>query len=284
MNQTQLRPLAHDLGVDIDALNMESTLAHIAVMLHERRKGYVCLTGVHGVLEAQRSRQVAEAYGASELNLPDGTPLTWVGRLQGHSTMECVTGPDLMLEIFRRTEFAHVTHFLYGGAEGVAAELRDRLTRDFPSVRIVGAVMPPFHGLSCTEQDEFVATIAELKPDIVWIGLGCPKQELFMSRYLPLLDTRLMFGVGAAFDFHTGRIRACAPWIKRAGLHWLHRLVQNPRRMWRRNLFIIPAFLWHITLQLTGLHRYPPQLARKSEPHGLKPAESGQFEVARKAP
>ena len=266
MNQARLRPLAHVLGVDIDALNMESTLAHIVAFLREPRKGYVCVAGVHGVLEARRSSPIAEAYLASELNIPDGTPLAWVGRLQGHSTMECVTGPDLMLEIFRRPEFAHVTHFLYGGVEGVAAELRDRLTRDFPSVRIVGAVTPPFHDLSSAEQDHFVATIAELKPDILWIGLGCPKQELFMSRYLPLLDTHLMFGVGAAFDFHTGRIRQCAPWVKRAGLHWLHRLIQNPRRLWRRALFIIPTFLWHIVLQLTGLRRYPPLPVGKGKP------------------
>jgi len=266
MNRTCHRPLAHVLGVDIDALNMETALAHIAVILREQRKGYVCVAGVHGVMEAQHSRKVAEVYAASELNLPDGTPLAWVGRLQGHNTMECVTGPDLMIEIFRRPEFAHVTHFLYGGVEGVAYELRDRLTREFPWVRIAGAATPPFHDLSRVEQDDFVATITELKPDIIWIGLGCPKQELFMSRCLPLLDTSLMFGVGAAFDFHTGRIRACAPWIKRAGLHWLHRLIQNPRRLWRRNLFIIPSFLWHITLQLTGLRRYPPLPAKKREP------------------
>ena len=187
--------------------------------------------------------------------------------------MECVTGPDLMLEVFRRPEFANVTHFLYGGIEGVAVELRDRLTRDFPSARIVGAVTPPFRDLFSAGHDDFVATIAELKPDIIWVGLGCPKQELFMSHYLPLLDVRLMFGVGAAFDFHTGRIRHCAPWIKRAGLHWLHRLIQNPRKLWRRNLFIIPTFLWHITLQLTGLRNYPPLPARNPEPRC--PAEAG---------
>jgi N-acetylglucosaminyldiphosphoundecaprenol N-acetyl-beta-D-mannosaminyltransferase len=266
MNHIQQRPLANVLGVDIDALNMEATLAHIATLLRERRKGYVCVAAVHGVMEAQRSRQVAEVYAASELTIPDGTPLAWIGRIQGHPAMGYVTGPDLMLEIFRRPEFAHVTHFLYGGIEGVAAELRDRLTREFPWVRIVGASTPPFHDLSSTEQDDLVATVAKLKPDILWVGLGCPKQELFMSRYLPLLDTHLMFGVGAAFDFHTGRIRACPPWIKRAGLHWVHRFLQNPRHLWRRNLRNNPPFLWHIALQLTGLRRYPPLSARKPEP------------------
>jgi N-acetylglucosaminyldiphosphoundecaprenol N-acetyl-beta-D-mannosaminyltransferase len=284
MNHAHQRPLACVLGIKVDALNMETTLDHIATMLREQRKGYVCLTGVHGVMEARRSSQVAEAYTASELNIPDGTPITWVGRIQGHSAMQCVTGPNLMLEIFRRPEFAHVTHFLYGGVEGVAGELRDRFTKDFPWVRIVGAVTPPFRDLSSIEQDDFVATISELKPDIIWIGLGCPKQELFMFRQLPLLDTRLMFGVGAAFDFHTGRIRDCAPWIKRAGLHWLHRFLQDPRRLWRRNLFIIPTFLWHITLQLTGLRRYGSSTEKPEHQHCAEAANPVQLELVQKGP
>jgi len=265
MNRNQPRPFAHVLGVDIDALNMEAALAQISEMLSERRKAYVCVTGVHGVIEAQRSCELAGVYASADLNLPDGTPLSWVGRLQGHTSMECVTGPDLMIEIFRRSEFAQVTHFFYGGMEGVAVELREKVARDFPGIRIVGAAMPPFSNIASSEHDAFIAIIADLKPDIIWIGLGCPKQELFMARYLPLLDTRLMFGVGAAFDFHTGRLRSCAPWIKRAGLHWLHRLLQNPRRLWRRNLFIIPTFILHITLQLTGLRRYTSP-ARSSRP------------------
>jgi N-acetylglucosaminyldiphosphoundecaprenol N-acetyl-beta-D-mannosaminyltransferase len=258
------RPLAHVLGVEIDALNMQASLVQVATMLSERSKGYVCVTGVHGVVEARRSHELTAVYGSAKLNLPDGTPLTWVGRLQGHESMECVTGPDLMIEIFRRPEFAEVTHFFYGGVEGVAVELREKFARDFPWVRIVGAAMPPFSDLSSTEHNDLIATVGALKPDIIWIGLGCPKQELFMAQYLPLLDTCLMFGVGAAFDFHTGRLRHCAPWIKRVGLHWLHRLIQNPRRLWRRNLFIIPNFLFHITLQLTGLRQYPTPPIRSS--------------------
>jgi N-acetylglucosaminyldiphosphoundecaprenol N-acetyl-beta-D-mannosaminyltransferase len=96
-----------------------------------------------------------------------------------------------------------------------------------------------------------------LKPDIIWVGISCPRQELFMARYLPLLETKLMFGVGAAFDYHTGRIRDCSTWIKRAGLQWLHRLMQDPRRLWRRYLHNNPAFVWLITLQMLGLREYP---------------------------
>jgi N-acetylglucosaminyldiphosphoundecaprenol N-acetyl-beta-D-mannosaminyltransferase len=185
-------------------------------------------------------------------------PLVWVGRLQGHSSMTRVTGPDIMLEIFSRREFASITHFLYGGIEGVADELREKLTRSYPWVRIVGACMPPFHDLSSSEERDLVQTIAQLKPDIIWVGLGCPKQEIFMSRYCGVLETKLLFGVGAAFDYHTGRIKDCHVLIKRMGLQWLDRLCQDPGRLWRRYLRNNPAFIWHILLQLSGLASYPP--------------------------
>ena len=134
MNRNCSRPLTHVLGVEVDATNMECALAHINAVLRDQRKGYVCVTGVHGVVEAQRSRQLAEVYASAELNLPDGTPLTWVGHLQGHASMQCVTGPDLMLEIFRRPEFANVTHFFYGGVEGVAGVPARSMVRSIASV------------------------------------------------------------------------------------------------------------------------------------------------------
>jgi N-acetylglucosaminyldiphosphoundecaprenol N-acetyl-beta-D-mannosaminyltransferase len=245
------------LGIDIAAVDMEATLSRIAALLQESRKGYICAVSVHGVMEAHRSPRLAQSYSGSELTIPDGMPLVWVGWMQGHADMRRVTGPDLMIEVFRRREFAGVTHFLYGGVEGVAEDLRERLEARFPWVRIVGTATPPFHELSTVEQQELMTTISDLKPEIIWVGLGCPKQEIFMARCLPMLDTTLMFGVGAAFDFHTGRIRDCAQWIKLAGLQWLDRLLQDPQRLWRRYLRNNTAFLWHIGLELVGLRRYP---------------------------
>jgi N-acetylglucosaminyldiphosphoundecaprenol N-acetyl-beta-D-mannosaminyltransferase len=264
MKATALRPSAQVLGVDVDAIDMEDALSSVAAVLQSNRKGYVCVASVHAIMETQRSPHLAEIYIGSEMTVPDGMPLVWVGRFQGHPSMKRVAGPELMLEIFRRKEFASVTHFLYGGVEGVAEELRDKLKEQFPWVRIVGTGMPPFRDLSIAEQKEFIDTIHGLKPDIIWIGLGCPKQEQFMYRYLPMLETKLMFGVGAAFDFHTGRIRDCADWVKRAGLQWLHRLLQDPQRLWRRYLWSNSAFIWHIALQLTGLRRYPRVLETKT--------------------
>jgi N-acetylglucosaminyldiphosphoundecaprenol N-acetyl-beta-D-mannosaminyltransferase len=206
-------------------------------------------------MEAQGDPQLLEVYSNSALTIPDGMPLAWVGRMQGHIGMQRVTGPDLMLEVFRRKEFSEATHFFYGGREGVAIELRDKLQQQFPWVKIVGTYAPPFRELSESEETELFADIAVLKPDIMWIGIGCPKQEIFMARYLSDLETKVMFGVGAAFDFHTGHIRDCADWVKRAGLQWLHRLLQDPKRLWWRYLRNNPLFLWQITLQMLDMRR-----------------------------
>jgi N-acetylglucosaminyldiphosphoundecaprenol N-acetyl-beta-D-mannosaminyltransferase len=148
MKPTKLHPAAHVLGVDVDAIDMQGALNRVAAMLQAGGKGYVCVAGVHGIMEAGRSPRLAEVYYGSELTVPDGMPLVWVGRMQGHASMQRVAGPDLMLEIFRRKEFAEVTHFLYGGEAGVADELRDRLQKQFPWVRIVGAETPPFRDLT----------------------------------------------------------------------------------------------------------------------------------------
>jgi len=270
MNAADRRPAAQILGIDVDAIDMDRAIAHIADLLEAslagRRKGYICVAGVHGVMEAQRDARLREIYSGSAMTIPDGMPLVWVGRLQGHTAMRRVTGPDLMAEVFARKELAGATHFLYGGQEGVADELRDKLLQRFPSAKIVGTFTPPFRDLTELEEEQVAARIGALKPDIVWVGISTPRQEQFMARYLHRFDTTLMFGVGAAFDYHTGRIRDCAGWIKRAGLQWLHRLLQDPRRLWRRYLRNNPAFLWLVALQLLGRKRSAPSFATGGAP------------------
>lgn len=245
------------LGIRVDPLDMTRALARVAEELEAQRKGYVCLIGVHGIMEAQRDPELARIYKRATMMVPDGTPTVWLGRWQGFDEMQRVAGPDLMLEIFRRKEFAHCTHFLYGGKEGVADELRATLLRRFPWVRIAGTYTPPFRDLTVDEEQMLAAQIRELKPDIIWVGISTPKQERFMMRFLPRLDSTLMFGVGAAFDFHTGHIKDAPQWVKSAGLQWLHRLVQDPRRLLWRYLRNNSAFLWHIALQISTVRKYP---------------------------
>ncbi len=250
-----LQETANVLGVLVDALDLECALARIEDLLRSGQKGYVCAISVHGVLEARRNPEVAEAFAEAAMVAPDGTPMVWVGRLEGRREIGQVTGPELMEEIMSRPEFADCSHFFYGGKEGVADELAAAWRRKIPGARIAGTFIPPFRDLTADEERELVSLLRESKPDVIWVGISTPRQELFMRRMIGRLDRGLMFGVGAAFDFHTGRIRKCAPWIKRMGFHWLHRLLQDPRRLWRRNLSNA-AFLWHIALQLAGVRRY----------------------------
>jgi N-acetylglucosaminyldiphosphoundecaprenol N-acetyl-beta-D-mannosaminyltransferase len=258
VKQVTEHPKANVLGIGIDAVNMQQALARIAEELERDRNGYVCLAGVHGVMEAQRDPRLAEIFAGAALIAPDGMPTVWVGHHQGHAKMERVTGPDLMLEVMRRDEFLGCTHFFYGGKEGIAEELREQLRTRFPYVQIVGTYTPPFGPLSAEQETELIELVSRLQPDIIWVGISTPRQERFMAHYLPLLDTKLMFGVGAAFDFHTGRIADCDEWIKRCGMQWLHRLMQDPKHLWKRYLRNNPVFLWSIFLQLTGLKVYPP--------------------------
>jgi len=148
-------------------------------------------------------------------------------------------------------------HFLYGSKPGVADSLRQALQRRFPGLQVVGTYTPPFRSLTPKEESDLAAQVRESRPHIIWVGLSTPKQERFMAQYIDRLEVPLMFGVGAAFDYHSGRIRDCSRWVKRAGLQWLHRLMQDPKRLWRRYLRSNPAFLWHIGLQLSRLRRYP---------------------------
>ena len=249
-------PRVNVLGVGVHAVNPGTAIELMESAIVGRRRGYVCVTNVHVVIEAQDDPQLKEVLNRSFLTVPDGRPAVWVGRLQGFRRMDQVGGPDLMLTLCALSSRRGYTHFFYGGQPGVAEELSREMAERFPGLRISGTYTPPFRPLSPREEEELSELLARLKPDVMWVGLGAPKQELFMGRYLDRFQTTLMVGVGAAFDMHTGRINDAPRWMKRAGLAWLHRLAQEPRRLWSRYLTTIPRFLWHITLQLLGIRKH----------------------------
>jgi N-acetylglucosaminyldiphosphoundecaprenol N-acetyl-beta-D-mannosaminyltransferase len=250
-------PRFNVLGVSVSAMNLRLATAAVLEAVRERRKGYVCVTGVHGVTEAQGDPAFRRILNASFLNTTDGMPLVWLARHYVGGEIDRVYGPDLMLEIFVATQATAVRHFFYGGAPGVAENLKAKLEARFPGVTICGTYCPPFRPLNPAERGELAAIVREKKPDIIWVGLSTPKQERFMAEYLPLLDTTLMFGVGAAFDFHSGRVRQAPRWIQRSGLEWLYRMCREPRRLARRYLVNNPLFLWRIAGQLLGFRKYP---------------------------
>jgi N-acetylglucosaminyldiphosphoundecaprenol N-acetyl-beta-D-mannosaminyltransferase len=245
------------LGVAMSAMNLPVATEAVINALRERRKGYVCVTGVHGVTEAQGDPGLRHILNSAFLNTTDGMPLVWLGRRVVGKFVERVYGPDLMLEVFQATENTAFRHFFYGGAPGVAEALQSRLHTRFPRTTICGVYCPPFRPLNPAEEADLIALVREQKPDIIWVGLSTPKQERFMAEYLPKLETTLMFGVGAAFDFHSGRVKQAPRWVQRSGFEWLYRMLSEPRRLGRRYLLTIPLFLWLIAGQLLGLRKYP---------------------------
>jgi N-acetylglucosaminyldiphosphoundecaprenol N-acetyl-beta-D-mannosaminyltransferase len=248
---------AHVLGVKVSAVNLSTAVDMAEQAIDDGAPRYVCVAGVHGVMEAQSDPRLMRIFNDAFMTVPDGMPLTWVGRLQGHCEMDRVFGPDLMAALCEASIEKGYRHFLFGGRPGVAEQLREALQSKFPGLRIVGTYTPPLGPLTALQEDELLAQIIEAQPHILWIGISTPRQERFMASHVGLLPVPLMVGVGAAFDFHTGRIRDCAPWVKRAGLQWLHRMIQDPRRLWRRYLYTIPPFLWRIAWQFAGSLRHP---------------------------
>ena len=249
-------PRVNVLGVGVHALNLQSAVAVLQSAIESRAKGYVCVTGVHGVSEAQSNPSFRSILNHAFLNTPDGMPMVWIGRASGFKEMERVYGPDLLVEVCQASEAAGWRHFFYGGGPGTAEALAAVLQTKFPKLQIVGTHTPPFRPLTPSEFQELQAQVAAARPDIFWVGLSTPKQELFMSSTLADLDVPIMIGIGAAFDLISGRVRQSPRWIQRSGFEWLYRLIQEPRRLWKRYLKNNPLFVWRIFLQLTGLRRY----------------------------
>ena len=247
------------LGVGVSAINMDLALERIRAALERREKGYVCVTGVHGVSEAQTDPAFRQILNRSFLCTPDGMPLVWVGRLQGQKHMDRVYGPDLMLAVMEASEAAGWRHFFYGGANGTAEALRTKLLERFPRLQVAGTYEPPFRPLQAEEQAALAEKIRSTRPDMMWVGLSTPKQERFMAEYLARLEVTLMFGVGAAFDFHAGKVRQAPRWMQRSGLEWFFRLCSEPRRLWKRYFKNNPLFVARIFCQFSGLKKFPLQ-------------------------
>jgi N-acetylglucosaminyldiphosphoundecaprenol N-acetyl-beta-D-mannosaminyltransferase len=243
------------LGVPLAAVNLPEAADRIETWIDEGRQTYVTVTGVHGVMESQRDPAVKRMHQKAGMCVPDGMPMVWVGRLKGHRSMNRVYGPDLMLEICRRSVDRGYTHYFFGGEEGVPEQLRDRLLTRFPGLRVVGLYSPPFRPLTGREEADLREEIQRLAPNILWVGLSTPKQESWMAAHVGQLDAPVMIGVGAAFDFHAGLVRQAPAWMQRAGLEWFFRLCMEPRRLWKRYLRNNPSFVVRILGQFAGIRK-----------------------------
>jgi N-acetylglucosaminyldiphosphoundecaprenol N-acetyl-beta-D-mannosaminyltransferase len=245
-------PRANILGVGISAADVELAVDTIDQWVSQKQAHYVCVTGVHGVMESWRDERLRQIHNSAGLVTPDGMPLVWLSWLMGFSHVEQVCGRDLMLEVCRRSAERGYRQFFYGGAAGVPEKLATRLCSRLSGLRIAGTYSPPFRPLSAYEDRAIVERINAAAPDIVWVGISTPKQERWMSEHRGVLNAPVLIGVGAAFDFHAGMKRQAPRWMQKSGLEWLFRLALEPRRLWRRYLVNNPAFLWLVLLQLLG--------------------------------
>jgi N-acetylglucosaminyldiphosphoundecaprenol N-acetyl-beta-D-mannosaminyltransferase len=236
------------LGVPVSAITMGQALAQIDYWVATGARQYVCITGVHGVMESTRDPELRTIHARAGLVTPDGMPLVWLARAAGYQ-VERVYGPDLMLAVCGASVERGYRHFFYGGGEGVADRLAGRLSAMFPGLRIAGTYTPPFGTVSPDQSDAIVAAINDAQPDIVWVGLSTPRQERWMSAHVDRLTASVLVGVGAAFDFNAGLKRQAPRWMQRSGLEWSFRLATEPRRLWRRYLQNNPEFVWRIAHQ-----------------------------------
>ncbi len=242
-------PRADVLGVGVSAITVEDGLQTIDRWISEKDPNYVCVTGVHGVMESQRDPQLRQIHNEAGLVTPDGMPLVWLSRRMGFPATERVYGPDLMLEVCQRSIDRGYRHFFFGGGKTVPAQLAYRLSRKFPGLKVVGTHSPPFRPATEQEDAEIVDHINESEADIVWVGLSTPKQERWMAAHRPLLNAPVLVGVGAAFDFHAGLKRQAPPWMQKNGLEWLFRMASEPTRLGPRYLTNNPAFVWQVLRQ-----------------------------------
>ena len=243
------------LGVGISPISMAQALDSMAGWIASRRYSYVCLAPAHSVMSCQGDPRLARIFNSSGLTTPDGMSLVWLLRLKGYTHVERIYGPDLVLAACRRGLEHGWRHFLYGGAPGEEADLTARLESQTPGLSVCGTYTPPFRALTDSEESEMVKRVNATRPDVVWVGIGSPNQERWMVEHLGRIEAPVLVGVGAAFDFLSGRKPQAPRWMQRSGLEWLFRLATEPRRLWPRYRRY-PHFALLVLAQELGLKRY----------------------------
>jgi N-acetylglucosaminyldiphosphoundecaprenol N-acetyl-beta-D-mannosaminyltransferase len=243
------------LGVGVHAVQIPDVIVHMEHWIAERGPcRFIAVTGMHGVTEAQHDSRFKQILNSADLVVPDGMPLVWLGRHHGHSLRRRVYGPELM-ETFCRETGSRYRHFLYGGMPGVPTALAGVLHSKY-GISIAGTYSPPFHALSEREDEEILAAIHSVEPDVLWVGLSTPKQERWMYEHRHKLRVAVVIGVGAAFDLNSGRVRQAPSWMREHGLESAYRLSREPRRLWRRYLVYGSQFVWNVASEFSGLRKF----------------------------
>ncbi len=243
------------LGVQVNAVQILDVVNQMEDWIVKGRRCHSIVFGtLHGISEANNDSQYKTIVNSADLVVPDGMPLVWLGRLHGHGMRRRVYGPEVM-ETFCRETGSQYRHFFYGGAAGVAGSLAASLRERFHIV-VAGTFSPPFRELTAEEDQAVVDRVHEAAPDVLWVGLGAPKQERWMHEHRTRLRVPVLLGVGAAFDLNTGRLRQAPEWMRENGLEWLFRLLTEPRRLWKRYLVKVPSAIWNISLEILEFRKY----------------------------
>lgn len=233
------------LGVNINVTNMQDTVNIITNSLENIKGDYICISNVHTTVMAYEDNNYREIQNGGFMALPDGKPLSIVSKNRGFKEAERVTGPDLMDEIFRISEEKEYNHYFYGSTQETLNKLKEKLNEKYPKMKIAGMYSPPFRELSKEEDIEILNNINSTNSDFIWVGLGAPKQEVWMSKHKNKING-LMIGVGAGFDYHAGNISRAPRWMQSMSLEWLYRLLQDPKRLYSRYLTTNKKFIYNI--------------------------------------
>ncbi len=253
LSENQSRVLVVNLRVNV--CDYDSAVARVAELVRQKNGGYICVSTVHMTMEGCDNPAYAAQVNAADMITPDGMPMVWMQKLQGVKRASQVRGTALMLKLLTFAETNHLTVGFYGGKQEILDEISARLKKDYPNLKVNYVFSPPFKFLTAAEDARITENIRNSKTDILFVGLGCPKQERWMAEHKDKLQS-VMLGVGASFDFYAGNMRESPEWISKIGFEWLFRLTQEPKRLWRRYLILNPRFIWLALLQLLGLKKF----------------------------
>ncbi|MTK10740.1 MAG: WecB/TagA/CpsF family glycosyltransferase [Clostridiaceae bacterium] len=238
-------PVCNILGADIAAINMDWAVKYFKMYIKDLSGDYVCVSNVHTTITSYEDAEYCAMQNGGIMAIPDGGPLSTVGRKYGHKKMDRVTGPSLMGELFKISAENSYRHYFYGSTEETLVKLYQKLQEKYPGIQIVGMYSPPFRPITEEENENIIKVINDANPDFVWVGLGAPKQEKWMAAHQGRVKG-LMFGVGAGFDYYAENIKRAPVWMQRINMEWFYRLIQDPKRLFRRYMKTNTKFLWLI--------------------------------------
>lgn len=243
-------PYIKVLGMKVDMVQIPDVLNVMIRWISNKEIGnYVVISNANDAVLSKKNRTVKKAVNSSSLSVPDGKSLVLLGRLYGYKLKRRVYGPELMNEFCKLAAEKGYSNYFYGGSEGLPEKLKTKLIMKYPALNVVGTYSPPFRKLTEEEDKSIVEMINRANPDVLWIGLGCPKQQLWMYEHKDNIKVPIMIGIGAAFDFHAGTKKQAPLWMREHGLEWFFRLITEPKRLWKRYIVDGVFFLYNIFIE-----------------------------------